>query len=438
MFRRSLAVTCVAATAFAAAAVVHADTLAGFLSRGRLSGQLRAYEFTRDYSTASTVNARAFSLAGLLDYRTAPFLDGFSLGASFYTANALGSRNSDPAQVDATLMGPTNAINALGQAFVQYSGHAVLVRLGDQLITTPWAGSSDSRALPATYRGAYGTYSPVAGLTLTAVRILRFKGRTADGFFADNNYYPATWMGDANYGGIGNLPARARAARGTLAFGAAYGRSGLKASAWYYRFYGFAHMLYGQVDATLPIHSPLAPFAGVQVVREWGRLNRFAETATRFFGQPGTAVDDLTLGAIAGVKARGASLSVAYDQLRRAGPGALGAGVLISPYTAGYATDPLYTTSMIRGMVELGPGHAWKVRASEAALGERLLLSASYAVYRTDFQGHDSEIYFGVIYRPRGSVKGLTLRNRLGISRGAANPGRGSFIYNRVMVTYAF
>ena len=438
MFRRSLAVACVAATTLAAAAAVHADTLAGFLSRGRLSGQLRAYDFRRDYSTSSTVNTQAFSLAGLLDYRTAQFLDGFSLGASFYTANALGSRNSNPERIDTTLMGPTNAINALGQAFLQYGGHAVLVRLGDQLITTPWAGSSDSRVLPATYRAACGTYSPVAGLRLTALRILRFKGRTADGFFQDNNYYPATWNGDANYGGIGNLPARARAAGGTLAFGAAYGRSGLKASAWYYRFYGFAHMLYGQVDDTPPLHSPFEPFAGVQVVREWGRLNRFAETGTRFFGQPGTAVDNLTLGAIAGVTAYGASLSVAYDQLRREGPGALGAGVLISPYTAGYATDPLYTTSMIRGMVELGPGHAWKLRATEAALDKRLRLSASYAVYRTDFQGLDSEIYFGVIYRSRGWVKGLTLRNRLGISHGPANPGRGRFIYNRVMVTYAF
>jgi len=322
MLRTVRAVACAAASALASAAAVHVDTLAGFLARGRFTGQLRAYYFTRDYSVASTVNARAFSLAGLFNYQTPQLLDGFSLGASFYTANALGTQSNNPRRIDATLMGPTNAINALGQAFVQYSGHDALIRLGDQLIITPWAGSSDSRALPATYRAAYGTYSPVTGLTLTALRILRFKGRTADGFFQDNNYYPPTWNGDANYGGIANLPARARAAGGTLAFGAAYARSGLKASAWYYRFYGFAHMLYGEVDDTLPIHAPLEPFAGVQGVREWGGLNRFAATATGFFGQPGTAVDTLALGAIAGVKAHEASLSIAYDQLRREGRGA--------------------------------------------------------------------------------------------------------------------
>jgi hypothetical protein len=439
MLGKSLVASCAVAAALAAALpTARADTLAGFLSQGKLSGQLRSYYFRRDYSTASTANARAFALAGLFNYRTPGFLGGFSLGASFFTANALGSKSSDPKRLDATLMGTANAINALGQAFVQYSGHGVLVRLGDQLINTPWAGASDSRAVPATYQGAYGAFTPVAGLTLTALRITRFKGRTAEGFFKDNLYYSPTWNGDGSYGGISNLPAGARHAPGTLAFGATYRFSGLKASAWYYRFLGFAHMVYGQLAGTLRAGSAVEPFAGAQIVHEWGRSNRFAQTGTRFFGQPGTAVDSFTLGGIIGAKAYGASLSVSYDQLRREGPGALGAGALISPYTAGYATDPLYTTSMIRGMVELGPGRAWKVRATEGALGKRLLLSASFAEYRSDFEGLNTELYFGVIYEPRGWVKGLTLRNRLGISHGRANPGAGRFLYNRVMITYAF
>ena len=439
MLRKSLAASCAVAAALAASIPSgHADTLAGFLSQGRFSGQLRSYYFRRDYSRASTVNARAFALAGLFNYLTPGFLGGFSLGASFFTANTLGSKGSDPKRLDSTLMGTANAINALGQAFIQYSGHDVLVRVGDQLINTPWAGASDSRALPATYQAAYGAFTPATGLTLRALRITRFKGRTAQGFFKDNLYYPPTWSGDGSYGGISNLPASARHAAGALAFGAAYRFSGLKASAWYYRFLGFAHMVYGQIEDTLWGGSPIEPFAGAQIVHEWGRTNRFAETGTRFFGQPGAAVDNFTLGGIAGVKAYGASLSVSYDQLRREGPGTLGAGVLISPYTAGYATDPLYTTSMIRGMVELGPGRAWKVRATEGALGRRLLLSASFAEYRSDFEGLNTELYFGVIYKPREWVRGLMLRNRLGIGHGKANPGAGRFLYNRVMITYAF
>lgn len=438
MFKKFLAVSCAAVTSLAGATIpAHADTLATFLSQGKFSGQLRAYYFRRDYSTDSTVNAHAFSLAGLFNYQTPQFLGGFSLGASFFTANALGSMNSNPARIDSTLMGTANAINTLGQAFVQYRGHGALVRVGDQLLRTPWAGTSDSRVVPASYQGAFGAFTPVAGLKLMALDITRFKGRTADGFFKDNLYYPPTWNGDVSYGGVANLPANAPHAAGTIAFGARYGLAGLKATAWYYNFLGFAHMFYGQLDDTLWLASPVKPFAGVQMVREWGRSNRFAQTGTHFFGQPGTAVDNLTLGGIVGVKAYGASLSIAYDQLRREA-GALGGGVLVSPYTADYATDPLYTTSMIRGMVELGPGHAWKLKATDALLHRRLLLSASVAEYRSDFKGNNTQLYFGVIYHPQGWYKGLTLRNRLGISHGPANPGSGSFLYNRVMVSYAF
>ena len=427
----------VAAASAAGIPPAHARSPAGFLSQGQFSGQLRSYYFSRDYSTASAVNARAFALAGLFNYRTPGFLGGLSLGASFFTANALGSQSADPKRVDATLMGAGNAVNVLGQAFLQYSGHAVLVRIGDQLLNTPWAGASDSRALPATYRALYGAFTPVAGLKLRVLRITGFKGRTAQGFFQDNLYYSPTWHGDGSYGGISNLPASAPHAAGALAFGATCRFGGLQASAWYYRFLGFAHMVYGQIEDG-PTGAPIEPFAAAQIVREWGRANRFAETGTRFFGQPGTAVDNLTLGGIAGVRAYGASLSVSYDRVRREGVGALGAGVLISPYTAGYATDPLFTTSMIRGMVELGPGSAWKVRAGEHTLGKRLRLSASFAEYRTDFAGLDTELYFGVLLRLGGWMKGLTLRNRLGISHGNANPGGGRFLYNRVMITYAF
>jgi hypothetical protein len=93
---------------------------------------------------------------------------------------------------------------------------------------------------------------------------------------------------------------------------------------------------------------------------------------------------------------------------------------------------------MIRGMVELGPGSSWKVAASERALADRLELTASFAQYHTDFNGNDSETYFDVIYRPRGRLAGLSLRNRLEIGNGRVNPGHGHFLYNRVMLAYAF
>ncbi|MHB8812679.1 MAG: OprD family outer membrane porin [Steroidobacteraceae bacterium] len=434
-------------TALAAAAAIltaavcpaaWADTLADFLTQGSFTAQLRTYYFRRDYATSTVVNANAFAVGGLFNYQTAQFLNGFSVGASFFTANALDTHNSNPARIDTTLVGTHNAINSLGQAFLQYDGHGLLMRVGNQLVTTPWANPSDGRVIPATYQAAYGSFTPVAGLTFEALRILRYKGRTADGFFKDNNYYPATWDGDANYGGTSDLPPSAHATDGTAAFGIDYAVGGLKGTAWYYHFYDFAHMLYAQADETLPLASPVKPFAGAQVVREWGSSNIFADTGTHIFGQPGTSTDNLTLGGIIGLKAYGASLSVSYDHLESEGSGALGGGALISPYTASYATDPLYTSSMIRGMVELGPGNAWKVTAGEQAFQNELTVSASFAQYRTDFNGNDSETYLDLIYLPPGWLKGLSLRNRLEIGNGRVNPGKRHFVYNRLMVAYSF
>jgi outer membrane porin, OprD family len=415
-----------------------ADTLADFLTQGSFTGQLRAYYFRRDYATATVLNANAFAVGGLFNYQTAEFLDGFSVGASFFTANALDTHNGNPARIDTTLIGTANSINSLGQAFLQYSGHRLLVRVGDQLVNTPWASPSDGRVIPATYQGAYASFTPVTGLTLEALRILRYKGRTADNYFKDNNYYPPTWNGDVNYGGTANLPASAPATNGTAAFGIDYAVGGLKTTAWYYHFYDFAQMLYAQGDETLPLTSPVKPFAGAQVVREWGGSNIFAGTGTHLFGQPGTSTDNLTLGGIVGLKAYGASLSVAYDHLETEGSGALGGGALISPYTSSFATDPLYTSSMIRGMVELGPGSAWKVAATEQAFHDELTLMASFAEYRTSFNGNDSETYFDVIYLPPGWLKGLSLRNRVEIGNGRVNPGKRHFVYNRLQVSYSF
>ena len=437
--KRSTALAAAAAMLTAAVCpAASADTLADFLTQGSFTAQLRTYYFRRDYATSTVVNANAFAVGGLFNYQTAQFLDGLSVGASFFTANALDTHNSNPARIDTTLVGTHNSINSLGQAFLQYNGHGLLVRVGNQLVTTPWANPSDARVIPATYQAAYGSFTPAAGLTFEALRILRYKGRTADGFFKDNNYYPATWDGDANYGGTSDLPASAHATDGTAAFGIDYAVGGLKSTAWYYHFYDFAHMLYAQADETLPLASPVKPFAGAQVVREWGGSNLFAATGTHFFGQPGTSTDNLTLGGIIGLKAYGASLSVSYDHLESEGAAALGGGALISPYTASYATDPLYSSSMIRGMVELGPGSAWKVTASEQAFRNELTVTASFAQYRTDFNGNDSETYLDLIYLPPGWLKGLSLRNRLEIGNGRVNPGKRHFIYNRLMVAYSF
>ena len=426
------------ALAIAAVASVRADTLGNFLRQGQFTGELRSYYFMRDYAASSVPNAAAYSLSGLFEYQTPTFLDGFSLDASYYSANALGTHSDVPARVDTTLIGAANSINALGTAFLQYQRHGVWIRLGDQTLATPWANGSDSRALPSTYEAAYGKFTPVQGLTFHVLRILRYRSRTSDGYFRDNNYFATGWRGDANYGGVANLPPGAAGTTGTFALAGEFRRRNLDAWIWYYDFTDFARMAYAEGEYRFATQDALRPYAKAQLVREWNGSTAFASNGTHLFGQAGTAADNLTWGLVAGVKIRSFDLSAAYNRLQTRGTAAFGGGALVSPFTAGYATDPLFTTSMIRGLVELGPGEAWKLSGSWLTWGKRLQLITSFARYRTAFNGTDTETYLDAIYQPQSWWMGLSLRNRFEIANGRVNPGHQHFIYDRMQIDYRF
>jgi hypothetical protein len=154
----------------------------------------------------------------------------------------------------------------------------------------------------------------------------------------------------------------------------------------------------------------------------------------------GTRVRAEAWGADLGTSIYDGRIDVAYNKLANQS-GAVGEGAIISPYTTNYATDPLYTTSMIRGLVEQGPGHAWKARAQYYFFDKKLQLVAAYAKYTTDLRGDSHDLYFDIIYNMDGVLKGLTLRDRWERSTGGThnlNPGDESFVYNRLMITYKF
>lgn len=164
---------------------VQGETLKDFLMQSKVDGQLRSYYFSRDYGATgpNTYNQNAFSIGGILNAQTAPFLGGFGVGASFYTANSLGANSSNPAKLDATLMGTRSSINALGQAYIQYEiPKVLLIRAGDQTLNTPWVNTSDSRLLPATYQGVYAEVSPYCDLHFYGMRIFRWKSHTSSDY----------------------------------------------------------------------------------------------------------------------------------------------------------------------------------------------------------------------------------------------------------------
>jgi len=415
-----------------------AETLTDFFQQSKVDGQIRSYYFSRLYGTPAIPNQNAFALGGILNVRTAPFLGGLGLGVSFFTANSLGTHGADLATTDPTLMGLNPAINALGQAYVQFQQPWILVRAGDQIINTPWMQSADARMLPATYQGLYLDVTPVRNLHFYGVRVFRWKSRTSSDYYKDNLYYQTGYDGDPLYGGLATIPNTEPQANGTLAFGSSYALGGAKVQAWYYDFYRFANMFYGDASYTLKTSSGFSPFIGAQYVREWLGNNAFSQFNAPLLGYNGS-VDSTAYGIRVGLNFPGGNLSWAYNAISPHA-GSVGDGSIISPYTVGYAFDPLYTTSMTRGLVELGPGDAWKVKATYNAFGKAVLIMAAFARYHTYLHGSGNDTYLDITYFPKGSLKGLSIRDRVEVNNGGQYlaPNNRSFIYNRVMLTYQF
>ncbi len=394
----------------------------GFFGGMKVNGEIRAYDFTRHYS-GPVAGQQAFSLGGALNVLSGSVY-GLSAGLSFYTAHNLGLNNANHALVDGTLAG-YDGINTLGQAFVQYDAHRVLVRAGDQSIANPWINASDARMIPATYQALLAAVRPMTGLTISAMRITRFKSRTSDEF-SRTNLYNST--GTFNIGGTGGLAGRQET--GAAAVGADYHGGGLKGTVWGYQFYDLAKMAYAQGSYALPGVVGLTPFVGAQVVRETG-------SGPQYLGP----VNATVYGAVVGVKRAGDELSLGYDDLP-AHAGAFGNGDVVSPYTTGYATDPLYTTSMIQGMIDRKTtGHALKVSATAFLLQHKLRLIASFADYfNTLYSGYASartnEADLDLTYFLGGPLKGLSIRDRVGIAHNL--PVVRRFVYNRIMVEYDF
>jgi len=396
-----------------------------FLEKTQINGDIRSYYFTRDYTNPNVEDQSAYSLGGNIRVLTAPFLSGFQLGAAYYTAQSLGLNSDDPTKVDQTL--PGNDIGVLGQAYIQYQHKPILIRVGDQLINTPWMPAGDSRMIPATYRGIYSVWTPDSHWTVTGLRMTEFKSRVADDFSATNLYNP-----DNKGTPIAGLDDTTD--QGAWAAGVSYTQSSFTSEVWAYQFLDFGKLFYNNNQYTFNLNSNFKPIVGAQLFKETGDGDNILQDVSS-----GKA-DSSGYGLLAGLAAYNAKLTVGYNQIFSSSD-AYKNGDIVSPYTSGYADDPLYTTSMIAGLVEKSSGEAVKVTGSYSMLDSALLMSTSFARYFTepevdDTNETDFDVTYSFLHSPDKYLRGLSIRNRLGIQTG--DPNKGTFYYNRVMLQYSF
>jgi hypothetical protein len=447
-----------------------------------LGGYFRSYYFTRQNASnnpgaqydftpgakysATGVNQASWNSAIAL-HGEYDFPSGWEVGGTYLYANPIDGPCVVPAnhakgavcvtQVppntnpDDTLPGYT--LSTFYQAYAGYKAHGFEGQLGNVLFTSPWANPSDGRLKPAAFEGAYLNYTAPSYWTVEGADMLAFENRTSSAFSQQTllTSYPS--------GNPGLPPNIFRPnGLGITTNGFAMGKvgydnpAGIAVNGYFYGVSDLVNMYWFDGKYTFTGNN-LAPFIALQGGWE-------TNAGQSYIGK----IDSQDFGAQVGVTiAKNFVLMGAYDQIpwhtdsvflpkgvtcsntnyQITAKGATLAYLLpmnaaqcftnpngttniyyggwASPYTDGYATDPLFTSSIDQGMADRrAPGTSWKVTLSWTSTDRRLAFLASDAWYNygnalapenTNDWNLDGQYHFSKVPL-KGPYRGLLLRDR--------------------------
>lgn len=464
------------------------------------AGFVRSYYFTRTnassfVSTNSQFNQASFNTAVSLQ-STYPFDRSWSVGAAYLYADGLNGCGNPQAHVDpaspcyrsrkfTSPQGGTNPddtlpgfrLNTLYEAYLQYNSPAFHATLGDQVINTPWANASDSRLKPVAFEGIDSIYRFAKNWTSELAYVDRWEDRVQSAFVASNMLTENGSYPDSP--GVGNtgIPKGQAVGTGGFLYGSvAYHSEHAGAGVHYYAFQDVANAIWA--EGRYSWSSYARPYIAVQAGAERIAGSSIAgKIDSRLIGlqtgiSPWKNVDlaisydyvparseTINLTASASCSASGiVSGTLPYflpaggtpDCRNNAdGTATVYYGGWASPYTDGYATDPVFTTSISQGMVDRrSPGSSAKIAATFHLFGERVKFAASRAWYRygnaagvspTQETNLDAIYYMNPLRT--GRYRGFSLRHRYA-ERTQANTaiygGLPIFKYNRTQLEYDF
>ncbi len=407
-------------------------SLTSFLHFG---GTFRVYNFNKYYISPSQSNQHSSAYGGILRITTLPFFNGFKFGLGLYGSHAIESFANGSKNQENTLMGTRPVLDSIGEKYVQYAHNNAMLRIGRQMINSPWISPRDSRMLPATFNGIWGQINPIHGLYIMATRIYTFKSRDSNGFYHDNLYYPGTYSGDQMYGTTPIFPKKAELpnAPGTAALGARYISRTIHAQIWYYNFYGFAQTTY--IDCGHQFRnkkSAWVPYINAQYIHQTGG-NYLVKYNAMLDGKSG-ATDSTLWGLLIGINYGINNISLSYNKLEDH-VSSFGGGALVSPY-GDYTA--MYAAVMTANLLQYGPGSAVQIAYKYSLPNNQLNFKFAVLRFNTSYSGNANTIYFDAIYHFYNKLKGLSIRERIAQNNGAKINGGQSFLYNRLMLQYNF
>lgn len=330
-------------------------------------------------------------------------LAGFSVGGLMTVMNPVFSGQINPSNIADQAQGLSIYRQITPQElFLEYQySNVVQADAGwIGISNSPWMTYYQNNALNmVTYQGAIVNVNPGGGWSLSAFAINGAQLLGENGFSQETMY-----NSDFDYG-TGTTDIGNRGTPSTFAMGANWSSSGgmLDARLWGYQFTDYANMAYADTTIKLPVNDDLGFTLGFQGAMQGANGSGNILNDSGY----GSSVDSNMLGAQLGFNYSILGLQLGYNNIW--GPSdAYQSGGLISPYTYQYATDPLFTTGWIQGMVERSAGQAYKVAPSLSILDNNLVITPSYQYYATTIIPASSEYDLQISYNIP-EIKGLTV-----------------------------
>jgi len=473
------------------------------------SGYVRSFDMTRlnnpQLNPKNALNQASWN-TGVSLHGGYDFGGGFSIGATYFYADPFaGSCNSaashaiGPPCVNANTQtkgqgtNPNDTVpgfqmSTLYETYVQYKDPALsnslnpqglLAKVGDQVISTPWAWGVDTRLKPVSFRGADAAYTFDKNWSVEVMDMDRAEFR-AESDFSDFTLLTGTKIASANYGGApSNLVVTPYTAIDTNGF--TYGRVSYASPTFttnlhFYDFLDIATAFW--LDGKYQLSGYLKPAFSFQLGSEHdsgravlGKIDsqiygvqaqisptKFLDFLAGVDVQPGkqdlvTLPSTVTCSSSNAISAKTPFMyflpAGGTPQCRNVANGQtiVYYGGWASPYTSGYVGDPLFSTTLTTSMVDrASPGQALQLQLIGYALKRQLRLQARQGWYvfgdvqagvapTREFDA-DAWYFFNKV-RP-GPYKGLSFRYRYGERVQHYFTGNPDYKDNRAQLEYDF
>lgn len=169
---------------FAAVAGLYGSSINEAFVAGKMDNQLRMTYVSQDNEVDT--DTYGTSIGGILKYETAEW-NGVKLGVGAYISQKLhfASGDVDEGKINTDLFDMDGQSYAyVGEAYVDYTIDTLNIKVGRQLIDTPFADTDDIRMHPNTFEAAIATYTGLEGTTLVGGYVTRWAGYDSED--ADN------------------------------------------------------------------------------------------------------------------------------------------------------------------------------------------------------------------------------------------------------------